>query len=88
MVEGSNDAFPPKEVPFWGLIENKKLSKSFDGPPFASSTKCIAYFNSRLDSRVLIKHTFYLTKKNNTDSCKFFSIYVQYHRLIVLNTNQ
>jgi hypothetical protein len=21
MVEGSNDAFPPKEVPFWGLIE-------------------------------------------------------------------
>jgi hypothetical protein len=22
MVEGSNDAFPPKEVPFWGLIEN------------------------------------------------------------------
>jgi hypothetical protein len=20
-VEGSNDAFPPKEVPFWGLIE-------------------------------------------------------------------
>jgi hypothetical protein len=25
MVQGSNDAFPPKEVPFWGLIE-KKLS--------------------------------------------------------------
>jgi hypothetical protein len=23
MVEGSNDAFPPKEVPFWGLIEKK-----------------------------------------------------------------
>jgi hypothetical protein len=21
VVEGSNDAFPPKEVPFWGLIE-------------------------------------------------------------------
>jgi hypothetical protein len=21
MVEGSNDAFPPKEVPLWGLIE-------------------------------------------------------------------
>jgi hypothetical protein len=21
MVEGSNDAFPPKEVPCWGLIE-------------------------------------------------------------------
>jgi hypothetical protein len=21
MVEGSNDAFPPKEVPFWGLAE-------------------------------------------------------------------
>jgi hypothetical protein len=21
MVEGSNDAFPPKEVPFWDLIE-------------------------------------------------------------------
>jgi hypothetical protein len=21
MVDGSNDAFPPKEVPFWGLIE-------------------------------------------------------------------
>jgi hypothetical protein len=21
MVESSNDAFPPKEVPFWGLIE-------------------------------------------------------------------
>jgi hypothetical protein len=21
MVHGSNDAFPPKEVPFWGLIE-------------------------------------------------------------------
>jgi hypothetical protein len=21
MVEGSNDAFPSKEVPFWGLIE-------------------------------------------------------------------
>jgi hypothetical protein len=21
MVEGSNDAFPPKEVTFWGLIE-------------------------------------------------------------------
>jgi hypothetical protein len=21
MVEDSNDAFPPKEVPFWGLIE-------------------------------------------------------------------
>jgi hypothetical protein len=21
MVETSNDAFPPKEVPFWGLIE-------------------------------------------------------------------
>jgi hypothetical protein len=21
MVENSNDAFPPKEVPFWGLIE-------------------------------------------------------------------
>jgi hypothetical protein len=20
MVDGSNDAFPPKEVPFWGLI--------------------------------------------------------------------
>jgi hypothetical protein len=23
MVEGSNDAFPPKEVPFWDLIENE-----------------------------------------------------------------
>jgi hypothetical protein len=21
MVDGSDDAFPPKEVPFWGLIE-------------------------------------------------------------------
>jgi hypothetical protein len=21
MVDGSNDAFPPKKVPFWGLIE-------------------------------------------------------------------
>jgi hypothetical protein len=21
MVDGSNDAFPPNEVPFWGLIE-------------------------------------------------------------------
>jgi hypothetical protein len=21
LVEGSNDAFPPKEVPFWDLIE-------------------------------------------------------------------
>jgi hypothetical protein len=21
LVDGSNDAFPPKEVPFWGLIE-------------------------------------------------------------------
>jgi hypothetical protein len=21
MVDGSNDAFPPKEMPFWGLIE-------------------------------------------------------------------
>jgi hypothetical protein len=21
MADGSNDAFPPKEVPFWGLIE-------------------------------------------------------------------
>jgi hypothetical protein len=21
MVDGLNDAFPPKEVPFWGLIE-------------------------------------------------------------------
>jgi hypothetical protein len=21
MIEGSNDAFPPKEVPFWGLVE-------------------------------------------------------------------
>jgi hypothetical protein len=21
MVEGSNDTFPPKEVPFWGVIE-------------------------------------------------------------------
>jgi hypothetical protein len=21
MVDGSNDPFPPKEVPFWGLIE-------------------------------------------------------------------
>jgi hypothetical protein len=23
MVDGSNDAFPPKEVPFWGLAEKK-----------------------------------------------------------------
>jgi hypothetical protein len=23
MVKGSNDAFQPKEVPFWGLIEKK-----------------------------------------------------------------
>jgi hypothetical protein len=38
--------------------------------------------------RVLIKHTFYLTKKIIKDSCKFVSIYVQYHRLIVLKTNQ
>jgi hypothetical protein len=46
------------------------------------STLCLfnqMYFNSRLDSRVLIKHTFYLTKKIITDSYKFFSIYVQYH---------
>jgi hypothetical protein len=21
VIHGSNDAFPPKEVPFWGLIE-------------------------------------------------------------------
>jgi hypothetical protein len=21
MIDGSNDAFPPKEVPFWGLSE-------------------------------------------------------------------
>jgi hypothetical protein len=25
MVEGSNDAFPPKEVPFWDLIEKNCL---------------------------------------------------------------
>jgi hypothetical protein len=47
------------------------------------STLCLfnqMYFNSRLDSRVLIKHAFYLTKKKiMTDSYKFFSIYVQYH---------
>jgi hypothetical protein len=46
------------------------------------STLCLfnqMYFSSRLDSRVLIKHAFYLTKKIITDSEKFFSIYVQYH---------
>jgi hypothetical protein len=25
MVEGSNDAFQPKEVPFWGLIEKLRV---------------------------------------------------------------
>jgi hypothetical protein len=28
MVEGSNDAFPPKEVPFWGLIEKIEFTGS------------------------------------------------------------
>jgi hypothetical protein len=26
MVDGSNDAFPPNEMPFWGLIEKFLLS--------------------------------------------------------------
>jgi hypothetical protein len=26
MVDGSNDAFPPKEVPFWGLFEKFELT--------------------------------------------------------------
>jgi hypothetical protein len=25
MAEGSNDAFPPKEVPFWGLIKKSRV---------------------------------------------------------------
>jgi hypothetical protein len=28
MVEGSNDAFPPKKVPFWGLIEKIEFTGS------------------------------------------------------------
>jgi hypothetical protein len=28
MVDGSNDAFPPKEVPFWGLIKKIEFTGS------------------------------------------------------------
>jgi hypothetical protein len=47
MVEGSNDTFPPNEVPFWGLIEKisvyavnnpKKPSKRGRGLWFPSQT--------------------------------------------------
>jgi hypothetical protein len=50
MVDGSNDAFPPKEVPFWSLIEKillygvsnpQKPPKSGRGLWFPSQTRRI-----------------------------------------------
>jgi hypothetical protein len=60
MADGSNDAFPPKEVPFWGLVEKFDLTGSVT-PKNRQKVGVVYDFPAKLESsiktRISVKST-------------------------------
>jgi hypothetical protein len=55
MVDGSNDAFPPKEVPFLGLIEKFDFTRSVT-PKNRQKVGVVYDFPAKLENSIKIHH--------------------------------